>query len=98
MAACVLYQNILKILYCVGSRFPDFCFCDMYQGCAPKFYNNKIFACELCQLSVDFIPAYFYKNRRSLKSLIKESLEVISRLRQINLTVKRDLIRELICK
>ena len=95
ISGCVLYQNLVNTLYCASEGYVDFCFCDMYQGCSKKYYNGKIFACELCQLVEDFIPGYYSKNKYHTKLLINQSIELISRLKKINEIVNRDLISEL---
>ena len=98
ISGCVLYQNIASTLYCISERYIDFCFCNMYQGCAKKYYNGKIFACELYQLVEDVIPAYYSKNKYDIRFLINESIRIIARLKEVNKIIKRDLISDICYK
>ena len=71
-SACVLYKQLSNTLYCLSEKYVEYCFCDIYQGCAIKYYNRKIFACELCQLVEDFIPAYYSKNKYDVSHIVSQ--------------------------
>ena len=48
--------EILNIIEICTQKSYKFCYCYKFLGCAPHFYSDKYYMCEVCQLCTDFCP------------------------------------------
>ena len=60
------------------------CFCSKYNGCAPHYYSDSFYVCELCQLITDYCPYYLEKsiNKDPIKH-IKAASDIFNRRKKI---------------
>ena len=83
-AGRVVYCNIVNLLNLVQSDRYHYCFCVKYDACPPNPYSTSTYACELCQLHMDFCLYYFEKElKNDPAKLIKYAVEIYDRCREI---------------
>ena len=49
--------NIMKIC----AQNDELCYCHKFFGCAPHFYSDKYYICEVCQFCTDYCPCVLEK-------------------------------------
>ena len=78
----ILY--ILNTLEIIREKSYLMCYCSKFSGCAPHFYSNNFFVCDVCQLEADYCPYSVEKKiTKNLKYLIKCYRDVKIRKQEI---------------
>ena len=63
---------ILNILEIIHDKSYLICYCFKFSGCAPHFYSDNFYVCDVCQLFTSYCP-YSVEKRvaKNIKCLIK---------------------------
>ena len=62
MAGRSIYCEVTNLLEVAIYNSHNICFCSKYDVCAPHYYSNCYYACELCQLITEYCPYYLEKH------------------------------------
>ena len=97
IVAKYLLAKTLTIIEFNNQESCNLCYCHKLSACAPYFYSEAFYACEVCQMCTDYCPeVQFDNNFRSFLKLIKDvSSRVNNIFQNIDLNVN---LNNLKCK
>ena len=91
IVAKYLLAKTLAVIEYNNQESYSLCYCHKFSACAPYFFSDGFYACEVCQMCTDYCPDVNFGN--SFKSFLKFIKDVLSRIDIIlqNIEPRKDL-------
>ena len=75
-----LIIEIINIIEIVPQKSYSLCYCHKFSGCAPHFYSDNYYMCEVCQLCTNFCPYVLEcKLAKDARYVIKIAADIFKR-------------------
>ena len=77
IVAKYLLEKILAIVEFNNQESYSLCYCNKVSACAPHFFSEGFYACEVCQMCTDYCPEIKFDN--NFKSFLKIMKDILTR-------------------